>query len=113
MTTFNPHDWWSASRSFLNAGTDRRRPQALNREAGHRWGMIAAFCLCFASLAPGHLFLSVLAGLLLLAGVASMGVACLQRQSPFAPHLTSWDEAAWSLTLSLGLRVWLGFPTTV
>jgi hypothetical protein len=45
-----------------------------------------------------------------MAAIASMALAALQRHKPLAPHLTAWEEAAWSLTLSLGLRLLLGPP---
>jgi hypothetical protein len=70
--------------------------------------MSVAFCLCFASLAPRPLFLFALAGFLFMAAIASMALAGLQRHEPLAPYLTAWDEASWSLTLSLGLRLLLG-----
>lgn len=108
MTTFNPHDWRSRSGWFERP--ERRRPEELNREAGQRWAMALAFCLCFASLAPGPLFPFALAGLLFVAGLASLGLASLQRQPPFAPHFTPWDEAAWSFVASLALQAWLGQP---
>jgi len=94
MTTFNPRDFWDPWGWFESPERDRRSRRA-NREAVHRWAAIVSFCLCFASLAPPGLFASALVALLSLAGIASLGVAALQRQKPTAPHLTSWDEAAW------------------
>jgi hypothetical protein len=75
-------------------GSDRQRPEDVNREALGRWAMSVAFCLCFASLAPRPLFLVALAGFLFMAAVASMALAALQRHEPLAPYLTGWDEAS-------------------
>ena len=105
MTTFNPRGWWDPSGWFESP--KRNRPEDLNREVTSRWTMAVAVCVWIASLAPGHLFADALAGLLFLAGLASMALACLQRDEPRAKHLTAWDEASWSLTISIGLQAWL------
>jgi hypothetical protein len=92
--------WWD------QRDGERRRPKEISREVIHRWLASLALCLCFAALRPiEHLPLS-LAGLLLVAAVASMGVALVRGESPFRQHLTAWDEAALSLTVSLGLWLW-------
>ena len=70
MTTLNPRDWWDPSGGFESP--NRNRPEDLNREVTSRWTMATALCVWIASLAPPHLFLSALAGLLFLAGLASM-----------------------------------------
>jgi hypothetical protein len=44
-----------------------------------------------------------LAGFIFMAAIVLMALAALQRHEPLASHLTAWDEAAWWLTLSLGL----------
>lgn len=106
MATFNPRDFWEPSGGFGDLDKGGRSPRTASREAVQRWAAVLAFCLCFAGLAPPGLFASALAALLMLAGIASLGVAALQQQSPTAPHLTSWDEAAWSLALGLGLHAW-------
>ncbi len=110
MIPFNPQDWtggpgWSGQRN-----DDRRRPGELNREAALRWLAGAAFCLCFAALGPPHLILRAFAGLLFIAALASAVVGTLRAEDPFAPHLTSWDEAAVSLLVCIGLWLWLGPP---
>jgi hypothetical protein len=107
MTTFNPRDFWDPSGWFESPDRGGGNPRAANREVAHRWAVILSFCLCFASLAPPGLFRPALAALLMVAGIASLGVAVVQRQNPTAPHLTSWDEASWSFLLGLGLHVWL------
>jgi hypothetical protein len=85
---------------------DRRKSEEISREVIHRWLASLALCLCFALLGPvGHLPLS-LAGLLLIAALASIGLALVGGESPFSRHLTAWDEAALSLTVSLGLWLW-------
>ncbi|NNM71499.1 hypothetical protein [Enterovirga aerilata] len=109
MTAFNPGDWRSSLRLFRGPH-DRRRPEERNRETVHRWAMIVAFCTCFASLAPPGTFPAALAALLLVAGFASLALAFLQGQSPFAPHLTGFDEAAWSFLASLALGFGLSLP---
>ena len=109
MAIFEPRHRWSRWPS-LESPNHERRPDELNREAAGRWALSLAFCFCFASLGPGHLFPFSFAGLLLLAAVASTALAALKGDEPLAPHLTAWDEAAWSLTLSLGLRMFLGPP---
>jgi hypothetical protein len=95
MTTFNPRDLWNPPGWFESP--DRgRNPRTVDGRVVHRWAVIVSFCLCFAGLAPPGLFAPALSALLMLCGIASLGVAALQQQSPTAPHLTSWDEAACS-----------------
>ena len=110
MDAFDPRDWRRVPAWLVGAQQDRRRPQEKNREAAQRWLVALSFCCCFASLAPAQLFPLALAGLLLLAGIASIAVACLQRHSPFAPTLTAWDEAAWSFAASFLLQAVYGAP---
>jgi hypothetical protein len=105
MTTFNPRDWWDPFGWF--EGPKQNRPEDFHREVTLRWTMAVTFCVWVASLAPAHLFVTALAGFLFLAGLASMGLACLQGHDPLANHLTAWDEALWSLTISVGLQAWL------
>jgi hypothetical protein len=110
MTTLNPRDWPRLP-DWLDPHEHRRSPQEINREALERCCMAAAFCLCFAALAPPELIPFAFAGLLFLAGVASVSLAVLRGDQPLASHLTAWDEAALLFTASLGLRLWLGpFP---
>src|SRR3954447_16619772 len=104
MDAFDPRDWRRVPGWLVGAEQDRRRAEEKNREAAQRWLVALSFCCCFASLAPTRLFPLALAGLLLLAGIASVAVACLQRHSPFASTLTAWDEAAWSLAASFLLQ---------
>jgi len=74
----------------------------------HRWLAILALCFCFAALGPiEHLPLS-LAGLLLVSALASIGAALVRGKKPSSQHLTTWDEAALSLFVSLGLWLWFG-----
>jgi hypothetical protein len=107
MTTFSPRDWWNPSH-WSEHDRRRRRPEDRNREVFLRWLTALAFSLCFSTLAPAHLFAVAFASLLFLAGLASLGIASLQRHDPLATHLTAWDEAAWSFALSFGLQAWLG-----
>ncbi|ANY83664.1 hypothetical protein BB934_36050 (plasmid) [Microvirga ossetica] len=110
MTTFNPGDWPRLP-DWLDPHKGRHSPQAINREALERCCMVVAFCLCFAALAPPHLMPAAFAGLLLLAGITSIGFALMRGDRPLASHLTAWDEAALLFTASLGLHLWLGpFP---
>ena len=110
MTVFSPGDWRSPTGWFRTSGGDRRRPDERNREVVYRWASSVAFCACFASLAPTGLFAHVFAGLLTLAGFASMAVGCLQRQCPLERNLTSFDEASWSLLATLVISYGLGPP---
>jgi hypothetical protein len=102
VTPFNPRDWPRLP-DWLDPHQGRRSPQEMNRSA-----LEVAFCLCFAVLAPPHLMLPAFAGLLFLAGIASIGLAFVRGDYPLASHLTAWDEAALLFTASLGLRLWLG-----
>jgi len=112
MIPFNPRDWPRLP-DWLDPQGGRRSPREINREALERCCMVVAFCLCFAALAPVHLMPFAFAGLLFLAGIASLSLAALRGDQPLASHLTAWDEAALLFTVSLGLRLWLGpFPAT-
>ena len=112
MTTFNPRDWPRLP-DWLNPHQGRRSPREINREALERCCMVVAFCLCFAALAPPALLPFAFAGLLFLAGIASISLALLWGDRPLASHLTAWDEAAFLFTASLGLCLWLGpFPVS-
>jgi hypothetical protein len=107
MTPFNRQNW-SRLPDWLDPREDRRSPREITQEVLERCCMVVAFCLCFAGLAPPDVIPFAFAGLLFLAGIASMGLAALRGDRPLAPHLTAWDEAALLLVLSLGLRLWLG-----
>jgi hypothetical protein len=110
MTTLNPGDWPRLP-DRLDSHEGRRSPREINREALERCCMAGAFCLCFAALAPPHLILLVFAGLLFLAGIASVSLAVLRGDQALASHLTAWDEAALLFSMNLGLHLWLGpFP---
>jgi hypothetical protein len=110
MATFNSRDWPRLP-DWLDPHEGRRSPQEINREVLQRCCMAVAFCLCFATLAPPHLMPFAFAGLLFLAGMASISFALLRGDQPLASHLTAQDEAALLFTASLGLRLWLGpFP---
>jgi hypothetical protein len=112
MTTFNPRDWPRLP-DRLDPHEGRRSRQEMNREALERCCMALAFCLCFAALAPPHLMPFAFAGLLFLAGVASISLAFVRGDQPLASHLTAWDEAALLFTVRLGLCLWLGpLPAT-
>jgi hypothetical protein len=106
MTTFNPRDW-PCLPDWLDPH-EGRSPRETNREALERCCMAVAFCLCFAALAPPHLMSFAFAGLLFLAGIASISLAIVRGDQPLASHLTAWDEAALLFTMSLGLRLWIG-----
>jgi hypothetical protein len=91
MAAFDPNDWrwvW-----FRAAEQDRRRPEEINREVATRSLASAALCLCFAALGPSEHIGIALAVLLIIAAVASAGVAIVRRQGFCSPHLTAWDEA--------------------
>jgi hypothetical protein len=107
MTTLNPRDWLRLP-DWLDPHEGRRSLQEINREALERCCMAVAFCLCFAALAPPDLMPYAFAGLLFLAGVASISFAIVRGDQPLAVHLTAWDEAALLFTASLALRLWLG-----
>jgi hypothetical protein len=108
MVPFDPRDWMGGQGWWDQGDHDRRKPEEISREVIHRWLASLALCLCFALFGPvEHLPLS-LAGLLLIAAIASVAVALVRRDSPFSRHLTAWDEAALSLTISLGLWLWFG-----
>jgi hypothetical protein len=107
VTTFNPRDWPRLP-DWLDPHQGRRSPQEMNREALKRCCMAPAFCLCFAALAPPHLMPFAFAGLLFLAGIASLSLAVLRCERLLASHLTAWDETALLFTVSLGLCLWLG-----
>jgi hypothetical protein len=110
MTTLNPRDWPRLP-DWIDPYEGRRSLQEINRESLERCCMAVAFCLCFAALAPPDLMPYAFAGLLFLAGVASISFAIVRGDQPLASHLTAWDEAALLFTASLGLRLWLGpFP---
>ncbi len=106
MVPFDPRDWIGGQGWWHERDQNRRKPEEISREVMHRWLASLALCLCFALLGPvDHLPLS-LAGLLLIAALASISLALVGRESPFSRHLTAWDEAALSLTVSLGLWLW-------
>lgn len=107
MTPFNRRDWPRLP-DWLVPHDGRRSLREINREALERCCLVLAFCLCFAALVPVPLMPFVLAGLLFLAGAASVSLAVLLGEWPLASHLTAWDEAALLFTMSLGLRLWLG-----
>ena len=107
MTTFNPRDWPRLP-DQLDPHQGRRSPQEMNREALERYCMALAFCLCFATLAPPDLMPLAFAGLLFLAGIASISLAFVRGDQPLASHLTAWGEAAVLFTANLGLHLWLG-----
>jgi hypothetical protein len=112
VTPFNPRDWPRLP-DRLDPQQGGRSPQEMNREALERCCTAVAFCLCFAALAPPHLMPLAFAGLLFLAGIASISLAFVRGDQPLASHLTAWDQAALLFTASLGLRLWLGpFPVT-
>jgi hypothetical protein len=110
MTTFNPRDWPRLP-DWLDPDEGRRSPQEINREVLERCCAVVAFCLCSAALGPVHLMPFAFAGLLFLAGIASIILAVLRGDQLLASHLTAWDEATLLFTVSLGLHLWLGlFP---
>jgi hypothetical protein len=107
MTTLHPRNWPRLP-NWLDPHEGRRSPGEINREVLERSCMAVAFCLCFAALAPPDLMPFAFAGLLFLAGIASISLAVLRGDQPLAVHLTAWDEAALLFTASLALRLWLG-----
>jgi hypothetical protein len=112
MTPFNPQGWHRLP-DWFDPREDRRSPREITQEVLERCYMVVAFCLCFASLAPPDVISLAFANLLLLAGIASTGLAALRGDHPLAPHLTAWDEAALLFATSFGLHLWLGsFPVT-
>jgi hypothetical protein len=108
MVPFDPRDWMGGQGWSDQRDREHRKPEEISCEVIHRWLASLALCFCFAALGPiQHLPLS-LAGLLLVAALASMGMALVRGESPFRRHLTAWDEGAMSLTVSLGLWLWFG-----
>ena len=107
MSTFNSRDWPRLP-DWLGPHDRRRSPWDINRKALERSCMALAFCLCFAALAPAPLMPFAFAGLLFLAGIASLSLAALCGDRPLASCLTAWDEAAFLFTANLGLFLWLG-----
>jgi hypothetical protein len=107
VTPFNPRDWPRLP-DWLDPHRGRRSPREINREALERCCMALAFCLCFACLAPVPLMPLAFAGLLFLAGIASLSLAVLRGDPPLGLHLTAWDEAALLFTVTVGLCLWLG-----
>ena len=106
MAAFDPNDWFDGRSWFRPPEPRSRRPEDINREVVHRWLAAVAICLCFAGLGPpAHLPLAF-AGLLLVAALASAGVAVMRGERPMSPHLTGWNEAALSLALGLGVGLW-------
>jgi hypothetical protein len=104
MPAFEPNDWrWVWSRA---AERDRRRPEEINREVATRSLASAALCLCFAALGPSEHIGAALAVLLIIAAVASAGVAIIRRQGFRSPHLTAWDEALLFSATGLVLMLW-------
>jgi hypothetical protein len=77
MTTLNPRNWPRLP-DWLNPHEGRRSPGEINREVLERSCMAVAFCLCFAALAPLDLMPFAFAGLLFLAGIASISLAVLR-----------------------------------
>ncbi len=59
-----------------------------------RLGLVFAIALAFASTAPAPLLPAVMAGLLLIAAMASSALALITREAIWVPRLTRWDEAA-------------------
>ena len=107
MSTFNSRDWLRLP-DWLDPHDRSRSPRQINRAALERCCMAVAFCLCCAALAPAPLMPFAFAGLLFLAGIASLSLATLRGDRPLASCLTAWDEAAFLFTVSLGLYLWLG-----
>ena len=107
MTPFNRRDWPRLP-DWLDPHDGRRSLSEINREALERCCLVLAFCLCFAALVPVSLMPFAFAGLLFLAGIASVSLAVLRGDRPLTSHLTAWDEATLLFTVSLGLCLWLG-----
>ena len=110
MVPFDPRDWMRGSGWWDQRDQERRKPEELSREVIDRWLLSLALCLCFAALGPVDHLARSLAGLLLVAALASLGLALLRGESVLSRHLTSWDEAALSVTVSLGLWLWFAPP---
>jgi hypothetical protein len=106
MAVFDPNDSWDGGWSwFRTPNSERRGAEEINREVVTRWFASLALCLCFAVLAPvAHLAWSF-ATLLVMAAIASAGLALIAGNDFHSPHLTAWDAALWSL--AAGLAVWL------
>lgn len=66
-----------------------------------RAGMVVMISLFFSSLVPPPLVPLMLSRLLLFAAVIAGFVALVQRQRLWAEHLTSWDEGALFVLMSL------------
>ena len=89
MVPFDPHDWMGGSGWWGQRDQDRRKPEEISQEVIDRWLASLALCVCFAALGPiQHLPLS-LAGLLLVAALASLVLALVRAESPLSRHLTA------------------------
>ncbi len=109
MAFIDPDDWWEGGSWFKPSYRERRPPEEINREVVTRWLAALALCLCFAALAPVEHLRVTFAALLVMAGVASAGLALIRRETFYNPHhLTAWDEAMWSLAAGLALGLWNG-----
>jgi hypothetical protein len=107
MAVFNPNDWWAGGSWLKSVQQDRRHPEEINREVVSRWLASVALCLCFAALGPVERLQVTFAVLLIMAGMASAGLALLRREAfCTAHHLTAWDEATLSLVAGLALLLW-------
>lgn len=107
MAVFDPNDWWAGRSWFKPADQDRRRPEEINRGVVSRWLASVALCLCFAALGPVERLHLTFAALLIVAGVASAGLAFIHREAFSTPHhFTTWDEAALSLAVGFALFLW-------
>lgn len=75
---------------------DRRAhgPEAHNRGVLVMTVLSIAAAYALAAFAPAPLVLATFSGLLGLSAIATLMVAALMRQRPFASHLTLWDKAA-------------------
>ena len=110
MAVFDPNDWWERGSWLRSARLERRRPEEVNQEVVTRWLASVALCRCFAALAPAEHLLLACAGMLVMAALASAGLALIRQEAFDSPHLTPWDEAAWSLAAGLALGLWSAPP---
>jgi len=101
-------------------GVDTDRPHEspfarldrLNQDCLWRLGLMVALTLLFASTAPAGLVLASFSTLSFLGAVGLTGLALALGESPWAPHLTRWDEAAALMVLSMA-AAWLVDPQQV
>jgi hypothetical protein len=97
MAVFDPNDSWDGGSWFRTPNSERRGAEEINREVITRGLASLALCLCFAVLAPVAHPAWSFATLLVMAAIASAGLALIAGNDYHGP--------LWSL--AAGFAVWL------